>query len=187
MDYNNLNIGEWLCLPHEAHRASCLIRNFLLTVAAIFFAAPAFGQKLAVKIVNRQDNETDYSYVVAGYSTSNSSTNVSCLGSVDNVNCIGSTRTSRLNTPAQQVSYHVRGATFTLQLPDGRVAVVNCEGKFAERLAGPRGNHRSCRVPLVDEIQAEFKGDKAKLIWPVSLDGKKMQTETYRILGVLSK
>jgi len=34
---------------------------------------------------------------------------------------------------------HVRGATFTLLLPDGRAAVVNCESKFKERMAGPRG------------------------------------------------
>jgi len=77
----------------------------------------------------------------------------------------------------------VRGATFTLQLPDGRLAVVNCESKFAEHFAGPAGNHRSCRQPLVDDIQADFHGDKAKLEWIVSLDGKKLQSETYRVLA----
>jgi len=81
----------------------------------------------------------------------------------------------------------VRGATFTLLLPDGRGAIVNCESKFAEHMAGPAGNHRSCRVPLVDNITAEFKGDKAKLVWVVSLDGKKMQSETYKVLAVLDK
>jgi hypothetical protein len=81
----------------------------------------------------------------------------------------------------------VRGATFTLQLPDGRLAVVNCESKFAERFAGPAGNHRSCRQPIVDAIQADFHGDKAKLEWVVSLDGKKQQSETYRVLGILDK
>jgi hypothetical protein len=40
-------------------------------------------------------------------------------------------------------------------------------------------------MPLVDSIQADFDGDNAKLIWPVSLDGKKMQSETYKILGIL--
>jgi hypothetical protein len=30
-------------------------------------------------------------------------------------------------------------------------------------------------------------GDKAKLKWPVSIDGKKMATETYKILDVLGK
>jgi hypothetical protein len=41
-------------------------------------------------------------------------------------------------------------------------------------------------VPLVDDIHAEFDGDKAKLQWSVSLDGKKIESETYKILGVLS-
>ena len=42
-------------------------------------------------------------------------------------------------------------------------------------------------MPMVDNITAEFKGDKAKLIWPVSLDGKKTQSETYKVLAVLDK
>lgn len=58
---------------------------------------------------------------------------------------------------------------------------------FAEHFAGHAGNHRSCRMPLVENIQAEFHGDKAKLIWVVSLDGKKMQSETYKVLAVLDK
>jgi hypothetical protein len=84
------------------------------------------------------------------------------------------------------VPFHVRGATFSLRLPDGRIAVVNCESKFAERFAGPRGNRRSCRMPLVDDIQAQFDGDKARLVWNVSIDGKKTESETYKILAVLS-
>jgi len=83
------------------------------------------------------------------------------------------------------VSFNVTGATFALLLPDGRVAVVNCASKFKERFAGPEGNHRSCRMPLVNTIQVEFKGKLAKLEWPVSLDGKKIESETYEILAVL--
>lgn len=168
----------------EMHTA---IRELLVAVSVSFVVAPAFAQKLTVKIINRQDNETDYTYVVPGYSTSNSNTSIDCYGSANSVNCSGSTRTTGSSTPGQQVSYRVRGATFSLQLPDGRVAVVNCESKFAERFAGPRGNHRSCRIPLVDEIEAEFNGNKAKLKWSVSIDGKKMESEAYRILGVLTK
>lgn len=33
----------------------------------------------------------------------------------------------------------------------------------------------------MDNIQAEFSGDKAKLKWPVSIDGKKLQSETHKI------
>jgi hypothetical protein len=120
-------------------------------------AGSATAQKLDVKIVDRQDKEDEYDYAA-----------------VYGNRAVGKT-------------FKVRGATFTLQLPDGRLAIVNCEGKFAEHFAGRAGNRRSCRTPVVDSIQAEFKGDNARLIWPVSLDGKKMQSETYKILGVLDK
>jgi hypothetical protein len=150
-------------------------------------AVAADKLKSDVKILNRQDNETDYTYVVPGYSTLNSNTNVGCVGVANSVNCNGSTNATSLSMPAQQISYRVRGATFTLRLPDGRMAVVNCESKFAERFAGQRGNRRSCRMPLVDDIQAEFDGDKAKLKWSVSLDGKKVESETYKILAVFPK
>jgi hypothetical protein len=150
-------------------------------------ASYASAQKLTVKILNRQDNETDYTYIVPGHFSSESNANVNCSGSDSNVNCNGSSTTTGLSTPAMQVPFHVRGATFTLLLPDGRAAVVNCESKFKERMAGPRGNRRSCRMPLVDEIQADFHGDNAKLEWVVSLDGKKKQSETYKILAILDK
>ncbi|MGA2965432.1 MAG: hypothetical protein ABSD64_04415 [Terriglobales bacterium] len=150
-------------------------------------AVSASAQKLAVQIINRQDYDTDYTYVVPGHFNSYSNSNVNCGVGDSNVNCNGSTTTTGSSMPAQQVSFHVRGATFTLQLPDGRAAVVNCESKFKERMAGHRGNRRSCRIPLVDNIQAEFHGDNAKLVWVVSLDGKKMQSETYKIIAILDK
>jgi len=78
---------------------------------------------------------------------------------------------------------NLRGATLTLVLPNGDSAVVNCSSKFQERFAGP-GNVRSCRVPLVNEFEAIFDGDKAKLFWPTSLDGKKIESETYKIIAV---
>ncbi len=160
-----------------------------LVIAALLVvcSASAMAQKLSVTIVNRQDNETDYSYVVAGYSSAQSNANINCNSIGNSVNCNGSGTTSGYTTPAQEVSFHVSGATLSLLLPDGRVAVVNCKSKFAEHMAGPRGNHRSCRVPLINEVEADFHGDKAKLRWPVSLDGKKFRSETYDILAVLDK
>jgi hypothetical protein len=113
--------------------AACL--PLVLTISTI-----AVAQKLDVKIVDRQDNETEYNYVVPGHFTSSSNSYANCNGTDSNVNCNGSSTTSGYSTPAHQVSYHVRGATFTLQLPDGRIAVVNCQSKFKERFAGPAGN-----------------------------------------------
>jgi len=151
-------------------------------------SAPAlFAQKLDVTIIDRKDNDTDYSYIVPGSFNSSSNSTANCGISASNVNCSGSTNTTGYVTPAQQVPFHVRGATFLLLLPDGRGAVVNCQSKFAERMAGPRGNHRDCRIPLVNSIEAEFHGDKAKLEWVVSLDGKKKQSETYKVLAILDK
>ena len=159
----------------------------LLLAALVAWSAPVLAQKLNVKIINRQDNQTDYSYAVPGYSSSQSNANADCTSIGDTVNCNGTGTTNGYSTPAQDVSFQVTGATLSLLLPDDRVAVVNCKSKFAERMAGPRGNHRSCRVPIVNNIQADFHGDKAKLEWPVSLDGKKMRSETYKVLGILGK
>lgn len=109
-----------------------------------------------VQIVDRQNSESQYDYV------------------------------SVTGTDVHGATFSVTGATLTLLLPDGREAVVNCAWKFQERMAGPIGNRRSCHVPLVNEVQMETHGNGAKLYWSVSLDGKKMQSETYRILGVFN-
>jgi hypothetical protein len=161
------------------------MRTFLVAVVVLFLVAPAFAQKLAVKIIDRQNNSGSYTYVVPGYSNSTSNTSINCNGNPNVANCSGSTRTNGSSTPALVGSYQVTGATLSLQLPDGRVAVVNCESKL--NWMNVQGQRRSCRVPLVNNIQAEFDGDKATLKWSVSIDGKKMESETYKILAVLDK
>jgi hypothetical protein len=161
--------------------------SFVAIALLLVCPVSMIAQRLEVKIVDRQDNQTDYSYVVPSQFDAQSRSNADCHVSSNNVNCSESTTTSGYSTPAHQVSFKVRGATFTLLLPDGRAAVVNCESKFAERMAGPAGNHRSCRMPLVDDIRVDFHGDKAKLEWVVSLDGKKIQSETYKVLAIIDK
>ena len=171
-------------LPHMTKS-----RFFLVAMAFLLFCSSTdlLAQKYDVKIVGRKSSETDYSYVVPSYSSLHSDSHGNCDVNDTNVRCNGSATTNGYSTPAHQVSFQVRGATFLILLPDGRAAIVNCVSKFAERMAGPSGNHRDCRVPLLDNIQAEFKGDKAKLEWVVSLDGKKTQSETYKILAVMDK
>jgi hypothetical protein len=156
-----------------------------LAIAGLVLACPASAsaQKIDVKIVGRQDSQTGYTYVVPGHFSSQSNSNVNCNLNPYDVACTGSTSTTGSISPPQNISYSVRGATFTLQLPDGRVAVVNCVGKL--NWDNLNGAYRSCRAPLVDNIQAEFQGDNAKLQWVVSLDGKKTQSETYKVLAVL--
>jgi hypothetical protein len=145
-------------------------------------AASASAQTLVVKILDRQDSATGYTYFAPGFFNSQSTSNVNCYGDTS-VRCSGSSTTNGTITAPRRISYEVRGATFTLLLPDGRGAVVNCESKYMPKF--DYINRRSCRMPLVDNIHAEFHGDKAKLEWVVSLDGKKMQSETYKVIAVL--
>jgi hypothetical protein len=35
-------------------------------------------------------------------------------------------------------------------------------------------------------VDAKFDGENVKLSWPVSIDGKKSKSETYKIAGVLN-
>ncbi|HLX84400.1 MAG TPA: hypothetical protein VKR59_10920 [Terriglobales bacterium] len=130
------------------------IPALLVMSLALASLAVAGGKgRVAVKVTSRYNSNVAYSYAFANGS----------YGLAQNLN--------------------LRGATFTLVLPSGDSAVVNCTSKFQERFAGP-GNVRSCRVPLVDEFEATFDGDKAKLFWPTSLDGKKIESETYKIIAV---
>ena len=66
---------------------------------------------------------------------------------------------------------------------DGRVAVVNCDSKYA--LKFDNINQRSCRVPSVDQFEAQFNGEKAKLFWRVGVSGEKEKSETYRLIEIL--
>lgn len=173
-----------------------------LVVLAIFSGLSTVvcsAQTIKVKIVQRQNNETGYSNFMPGHISTTSNTNLSgdtnTSGNIDlssgnytsnsNTSVNGTTTTYGTITPPRQVSYSVTGATLSLLLPDGRVAVVNCVSKYAPK--GDYINRRSCRMPMIDEITAEFKGKNTKLIWPVSLDGKKTESETYKILAVLDK
>lgn len=134
---------------------------------------------------------TNYENVVPGHSYSNTSGNANCsanaYGNSAIGNCSGTSYANTTITAPHLVSFSVTGSTLTLLLPDGRTVVVNCARKFAERMAGREGNHRSCRESLVENIQAEFKGKNAKLFWVVSLDGKKVESETYKIIAVMEK
>jgi hypothetical protein len=140
------------------------------------------AERVKVKIVDRRDSEKGYSYTIPQQIQSTSNTDVNCSAFPDSVNCTGTTNTTGTITPPRHISYSVRGATFTLLLPDNRVVIVNCESKYA--LRGDYINRRSCRMPIVDDIEVEFNKDSAKLFWPVSLDGKKTESETYKIIAI---
>jgi hypothetical protein len=141
--------------------------------------------EVRVTVIDRRDSAMSYTYRLPGYSNATTNANVNCIANPSNVNCAGSSRTTGSYVPPVTGSYTVQGATLALQLPDGRVAVVNCESKY--KMRGDGVNRRSCRIPPVDAMQVEFNGNKAKLKWPVSLDGKKLESETYKIVTVSDK
>lgn len=157
----------------------CLVAIATLSVGS------ALAQKMDVKVIDRKTGETGYNYQAPGHSTSTSNANANCYGISNSVNCSGSGTTNTTYTAPRNISYSVTGATLSLLLPDGRVAIVNCVSKYSPR--GDYINRRSCRMPIVDDISADFKGKSAKLFWSVSLDGKKMESETYKILAILPK
>lgn len=158
--------------------------RLLMFFALLFTANTSSGQQVKVEIIDRADKQSSYSYVVPGYTTQTTTGNAACNGYGNSVNCNGSTSTFATTSPGISGTYQVTGATLTLKLPDNRLVVVNCNAKV-NWTEWTEGAFRSCRVPLVKHIEAEFKGDKAKLRWVVSIDGKKTQSETYKILGII--
>jgi hypothetical protein len=149
-------------------------------LAFVIFSQIVLAKTLrsSVEIVNRQASTSRYGYTVPGYANSNC--NVYSAGNAASANCSAS------GMPSRSVTFQVKGATLSLLLPDSRIVVVNCDAK-TNWTDLHQGMYRSCRVPPVDAVEAEFDGDKARLTWSVSLDGSKNETETYKIIAVLSK
>jgi hypothetical protein len=145
-------------------------------------AAPV---RLTVKIINRQYSDKSYSYEVPGHAESTSDDTINCRSDDDTTRCSGNGNTSTLYTAPRIISYTLTGATLSLLLPDGRVAVVNCDSKFKYTYGGAFNSRRGCRIPLVDDVDVEFSGSKAKLFWAESINGKKMGSETYNITAIL--
>jgi len=157
------------------------MKKVLLAMLAVIVFVPlaqAKKLKLSVRIVNREANSSQYTYAVPGYASSNCS--LYDYGTVGSANCAASW------VPSQSAHFFVHGATLSLLLPDKRIVVVTCDAK-ANWTDWHQGTWRSCRQPITDTVEAEFEEDKAKLEWSVSLDGKKKESETYKIIGVLSK
>ena len=144
----------------------------IITVGAILIAITtslaAESKRMTVKVIRVQNSESEYRGTLPGRVDTNVGTNT-------------------INTtvrPPQEIGYSVSGATLTLLLPDGRLAVVNCVSKYAPR--GDYINRRSCRVPDENVINVEFRGKDAKLFWNklAGLDERKPESETYTIIAV---
>jgi hypothetical protein len=157
------------------------ITRSIVTAAIVLTMSPAgFAQTLLVHIVQRQDTKTDLTAVIP--ETADAKADKSSTAEKKPAGSKSSAATTT-EKGGQTRSYTVTGATLTLQLPDRRLVQVTCESKYALRF--DYINRRSCRTPPADEVTAEFNGDEAKLMWSVSLDNRKMQSETYTILNIV--
>jgi len=188
--HTNVSCVAAKCLwdVHKGRETIARMKAILLLLA---LASPLSitGQQLDVKIVQRQTSETGYTYQVAGHTNSYTKDHANChensYGKSATEHCVATSTTNTTTTAPMVNSYTVTGATLSLLLPDGRVIVVNCASKLNMTFGQTGGSRRSCRIPIVDDIRADFKGKNSKLSWPVSLDGKKFESETYTILSVL--
>ena len=146
---------------------------FRFTLAAVVVigshvSAHAQPHTLQVRIVQREESKKELTAVIPALpEASDGDKSGAEKDSADKSAKDKSGLASKL--PAQTHSLTVNGATLTLRLPDGRGVRVSCESKYALRL--DYINRRSCRVPPIDDVTAEFDGDQAKLIWSVSIDG----------------
>jgi hypothetical protein len=153
-------------------------RSILTAAIALTLTPAAFAQTLLVHIVERQDTKTELKAEIpepAETTSSKSSTGEKKTDSDKSA--------AKADKAPQTRTYTVTGATLTLQLPDRRLVRVTCESKYSLRF--DYINRRSCRTPPADEVTAEFNGNEAKLIWSVSLDNRKTQSETYTILNIV--
>jgi hypothetical protein len=110
-------------------------------------------------------------------------TNLNRFDGGSNVNCSGTTTATGTTVPAYFGSIEVRDATLSLPLLDGRIAVVNCDSKFAERFTGPAGNRRDCRVPIVDTSRWSFREKTPSSNGPSIWTGRNSNPKPTRSLG----
>src|SRR5580692_2008900 len=146
----------------------------ICSIASAVLSASA--QKLDATVLYRQNSDSDYRALIPGYSDPASP---DCAADMANADCY------RPTAESGPFSYDVVGTTLSLLLPDQKVAVINCVNKYSSK--GTYIMRRSCGMPLVEHVQAEFKGNIAKLEWPVGPDGKKTESEKYRVVAVLDK
>jgi hypothetical protein len=162
-----------------------LTRSILTAAIALAITPVAFAQTLLVRIVERQDTKTALKAEIPDLAETTASKSVTGEKKAGGSGSPGDNdkNAAKADKAPQTRSYTVTGATLTLQLPDRRLVRVTCESKYSLRF--DYINRRSCRTPPADDVTAEFNGNEAKLIWSVSLDNRKTQSETYTILNIV--
>jgi hypothetical protein len=153
-----------------------------LAALSIGYSVPsASAQKVEASVLYRQDSDNRYIAVVPGYSGPDADITGACMLDPDPANCPPVNATSENGSP----NYLLVGTTLSLLLPDGRVALVNCQNRYSSK--GNSINRRSCGMPMVPRVEAEITGPIAKLTWAIGTDGKKTESETYKVVAMLDK
>ena len=151
----------------------------LAVISPIFSTQSAQAQKLDASVLYRQDSDVAYHAVIPGYSGPNADVTGACTLDPDPANCPIPGKSNG------EPTYTLIGTTLSLGLPDGRIAVVNCVDRHSAK--GTYINRRLCGMPLVERVGVEFNGSSAKISWPGGPDGRKIETETYKVVAMLAK
>jgi hypothetical protein len=151
-------------------------------IVLLCLAPCAFAQKMQVKVIGHKTPGYAYTRNLPGVALSNGNSSANCSAYGNNANCSSSGNSGTVYVPPRTVQGTLYGQNITLLLPDGRKALVHCEDHYSKMT---NGLHQ-CKAPAVDEIEADFSGKKVKLKWPVGIDGKKSESETYEIFKVIS-
>jgi hypothetical protein len=136
----------------------------------LLLCAPAFAEKMAVKVIAHSIDGKEYTRIVPGFAAG------------DGNALANSYSTSSVYAPAQAVQDSPTDIVMTLLLPDGRKIFVGCEVHFSGL---SKTNRHNCKNPTADTLEADFSRDNVKLRWAADIDGKKKDSETFTILKIL--
>ncbi len=153
----------------------------LILLPVMAAASAACAQKLDATVLYRQNSDNNYAAVVPRADGSTPEGTVDCAADLANEVCSSQSRSPAPGQPALSVT----GTTLSLLLPDGRVAVVNCLNKYSSK--GTAINRRSCAMPLVEHVEADLDGQRAKLKWFAGTDRRIAESETYKIVALLDR
>jgi hypothetical protein len=136
------------------------------------------AQKIDATVLYRQNSDTGYTVLVPGFAPEGA---VDCAADIANDACSQAVPTAAPGQP----SLSVTGTTLSLLLPDGRVAVVNCPNRYSFK--GTAINRRTCAMPLVEHVEAQFAGSRATLKWLIGSNDRKIESEKYTVVAFLDK
>jgi hypothetical protein len=161
-------------------KSTCLAAGLALFSLA-FGSALVSAQKIEARVLYRQNSEGNYAALIPNQEGILPDGIVDCAADIANQACEGPSQPAAPGQPLLNVS----GTTLSLLLPDGKVAVVNCVNKYSSR--SDMIVRRSCAMPMVEHVEADFEGPRAKLKWLVGPDGRKTESETYKVVALLNQ